>query len=124
MGLLDDFLGKLVDMSFKVDSGEIWAVNVKTENKTFNFKFQFQTPEAAKSFGEGMISPGAQEEIKEDVRRRLESITPSLQMFSDSTAVEVVAVAAGLSALEAIKIKNGGALTITGDVNSMKISNK
>jgi hypothetical protein len=121
MGLIDDILGKLVDIKFSLDSGQIGAVNIKTENKTFVYNIQIPDPETAQAFAKELIPPELQKKIKEDVRKRLEQIAPTLEKLSDSTAVEFVAATTGLSAVEAFKIKRGGELTTAGTVHSVKI---
>ena len=50
MGLIDDILGKLVDINLKVDPDQMGVVNVKMENKTFNYNIHISDPETAKAF--------------------------------------------------------------------------
>lgn len=91
------------------------------ENKTFNYNIHISDPETAKAFARELIPPELQREIKEAIRKRLESMASTLGMVSDSTAIEVVAAATGLSVLEALDIKGDENLTIGEEVH-IKIS--
>ncbi len=122
MGLLDDIFGKLVDIKLKLKSGQMGVVNVKTQNKTFVYNIQITNPESAKAFAKEIISHEVQKQIKEDARRRLEPITPVLKMVSDSTAIEVVAAATGLSTVETLNANTTASLTTVEDLSYVKIS--
>lgn len=110
MGLLDDILGKLVDIDFKPQAEQMGVVNIKTENKIYNLNVNFSTPEAARAFAEGIMAAN-QTKIAEDAEKRLVANSATIQVLPELAAVEVanaaiVASTAAASGVEGkVKIK-------------------
>ncbi len=104
MALLDDILGKIVDIKLEVQPDQLCVVNVKTEDKAFNYIIEIP-PKPARAFADAIITPEIQKEIKQLVRKNLESIFPTLEKVSDLAATEVVTAATSLWTEKIIKIK-------------------
>ena len=107
MAVLDDILGKIIDIKLEVQPDQLCVVSVKTENKTFDYIIDIP-PKPARAYAETMITPDIQKEIKQLVRKNLESIIPTLEKVSDSAVTEVVTAAASLWTEKIIKIKLAG----------------
>ena len=110
MGLLDDILGKLVDIDFKPQAEQMGVVNIKTENRIYNLNVNFSTPEAARAFAEGIMGAN-QTKITEDAEKRLIANSATIQVLPEPAAVEVanaaiVASTAAVSGVEG-KVKMG-----------------
>ncbi len=104
MALLDDILGKIIDIKLEVQPDQLCVVNVKTEDKAFNHIIEIP-PKPARAFADAIITPEIQKEIKQLVRKNLESIIPTLEKVSDLAATEVVTAATSLWTEKIIKIK-------------------
>jgi len=104
MALLDDILGKLVDMNLNLQSEQTGIFNVKTVKNIYNNPLIFTTPEAARAFAEVIVAAN-QTKIVENAEKLLSANSTTLEVLPEATAVEVanatiVASAAASSGVE------------------------
>ena len=76
-------------------------VNIKIENKTINLTFP--DAQVLKLIKQTEITPEIEQIVKEDARKRLENVSESLDLVSDSTASEVVTAASTTALVDVIK---------------------
>ena len=123
MGLLDDILGKIVDMKFKLKAGQMGIFNVNTAKNTYNLNLTFTTPEASKAFADVFVA-GNQADIVENAERLLGNNSTTLKVMPESTAVQfanatIVASAAAASGVEGkVKIEETGLVQIVAEVTA------
>jgi hypothetical protein len=96
----DDILKKLklVDVEAKLETEQAGVVNVKTENKTYNF--HFYNAEAVRVFMEIPKTPELERAIKEEALKRLTDFMPSSGDFSLNTREEMAAASTATASLE------------------------
>ena len=126
MGLLDDILGKIVDIKFKLQAGQMGIINVNTAKNTYNTNLSFTTPEAARAFAEVIVA-GNQTKIVESAEKLLAGNSTTLKVLPESTAAQVanatiVASAAAASGVEG-KVRIEETLKI-GETVTIKLSSE
>jgi len=120
MGLLDDILGKIIDVNLKLKAGMMGVLNIKTTKNTYNTNLIFTTPEASKAFARVFVA-GNQKEIVEYAEKLLAANSATLEVMSLSSATEIanatiVASAAAASGMEG-KVKIEGKLGFEGNLS-------
>jgi hypothetical protein len=89
---------RLADIKVDLESDQVGIVNVKVENKTYNFNFY--NPESVKAFMDAPKTPELEEAIKEKVVIRLSGVTPTPELLSGSTRQEIVAASTATASLD------------------------
>ena len=89
---------KLVDIDAKVETEQLGIVNVKTENKTYNF--HFHNTEAVRAFMQMEKTPELENAIHEDAVRRLENVRYSPESLSSDTMTEIASASAATAAMD------------------------
>ena len=92
---------KLIDIQNSLETEQAGVVNIKVENKTYNFNFP--DTEAFVKLVETEITPDQEEAIKEDARKLLAPISDVLDALPDSTSQEVVTATTAASGASFIK---------------------
>jgi len=116
MGLLDDILGKIIDMNLKMKAGMMGILNIKTAKNTYHTNLIFATPEAARAFADGIVA-GNQTKIVENAEKLLAGNATTFKVLPESMTMQfanatIVASAAATSGVEG-KVTMGGELDYT-----------
>lgn len=103
MALLDDILGKIVDMNLKLKAGMMGILNINTAKNTYNLNLTFTTPEASKAFADVFVAGNPK--ILENAEKLLSANSATLEVMPESGAVQfanstIVASAAAASGVE------------------------
>lgn len=98
-----DILSKLriIDMSAELEGEQQGVLNIKIENHTYNVSVP--GVEAAQAFSNVHLTPAIEELIKKEVERKLAPLNEVLNRVSDGTALELIQVSTGSSALSVSK---------------------
>jgi hypothetical protein len=104
MGLLDDILGKIVDIKLKLKAGKMGIINIETTKNIYNVNVTFAGPEASKPFADAFAA-GNQTKLIENAEKLLSANSSTLKVLRESTAIEfanatIVASAAAASGVE------------------------
>lgn len=89
---------RLVDINAKLETEQLGVVNVKNENKIFNF--HFHNAEAVKAFIQIEKTPELENAIHEDAVRRLENISHSPESLSSDTMTEIASASTASAAMD------------------------
>ena len=89
---------RLVDIDAKVETEQLGIVNIKTENKTYNF--HFDNAEAVRAFIQMEKTPELENQIHEDAVRRLENVTGSPELLSSDTMTEIASASTATAAMD------------------------
>lgn len=105
MELWKEILGKmrLVDVQASLKTDQAGMVNIKVENNTYNLNFP--DAQSVEKFKVAQITVDFEKTVKEDVARKLEPLSETLNTLSEAASGEVVAASTLATAIEDIKIQ-------------------
>lgn len=95
---------KLIEVQASLKTDQAGFVNIKVENNTYNLNFS--DDQSLQSFRATAITVDFENEVKQEVSKKLEPLSSILDTLSPAVSGEVVVASTLATAMENIKIRN------------------